>query len=300
MKIAGHTMGTPEYDLYGAARLFREIGLDAIEVIFQDGYGCAFNWASTDGDVLDFRKYLDRIGLEASCVVSYASDYNALSPEKRAAAVRDCRRAVEIASLLSAGYVRIYGGTYLAGDRGFEGKRAVLVETMRDLSAYAGDRGVALVLENHFNTMTTMPDITMSIVAEIDRENVGILYDQANITFMNGPDYEASIRVQKDKILYVHAKDLIFKESAGEFRARDVTHVSLEERTVLSKPVGQGIVPWHKIVPLLRANGYDGYLSLEYERRWLGDELPKAEIGMKAGTDYLKAWLLASDPDVDP
>ena len=41
MKLAGHTMGTPEYTLFEAVDLFADMGLDGIEVIVQtDGYPC--------------------------------------------------------------------------------------------------------------------------------------------------------------------------------------------------------------------------------------------------------------------
>ena len=32
MKIAGHTMGTPELNLYGAMKLFHRLGYDGIEI----------------------------------------------------------------------------------------------------------------------------------------------------------------------------------------------------------------------------------------------------------------------------
>ena len=37
--------------------------------------------------------------------------------------------------------------------------------------------------------------------------------------------------------------------------------------------------------------GYDGYLSLEYERRWHPMDIPEASVGMKAGADYLRKIL---------
>ena len=37
-KIAGHTMGTPEYTVYQAIELFSKIGADGIEIVIQDGY----------------------------------------------------------------------------------------------------------------------------------------------------------------------------------------------------------------------------------------------------------------------
>lgn len=37
-KIAGHTMGTPEYTVMEALDLFHQIGLDGAEIVIQDGY----------------------------------------------------------------------------------------------------------------------------------------------------------------------------------------------------------------------------------------------------------------------
>ena len=40
MKIAGHTMGTPEYTIPEAIKLFHDINLDGIEIVVQDNYKC--------------------------------------------------------------------------------------------------------------------------------------------------------------------------------------------------------------------------------------------------------------------
>lgn len=287
MNIAGHTMGTPELTLEQAAKLFSELGLNAIEVIFQDNYLCGFNWDTADEQVIEYKRLLDKLGLEASCVVSYASDYNAIETAKREAAIKDCLRCIEIAGMLSAGYIRIYGGTFLAGDGLFDEKRSLLVESMRMLADRAKEKNAALVLENHFNTMTTGPAITIDIVKEIDRDNVGILYDQTNISFLSGEDYKTSIALQKDKIFYVHVKDFVFKREGLKFSADSVSHVKEEERAVISKIPGEGIVPWPCIIKELDEIGYKGYLSLEYERRWHPQDLPVAAIGMKKGAENI-------------
>jgi sugar phosphate isomerase/epimerase len=288
MKIAGHTMGTPELTVKEAAALFSKIGLDAIEVIFQDGYKSAFNWGTTDKELLEHKKLFKDLGLEASCIVAYASDYNLPDAARREAAIKECRKCIEIAGILSAKYIRIYGGTFLEGDSDFDLKRKILVDSMRILAGEAEKAGVGLILENHFNTMTTGPAVTYDIVKEIDRENVGILYDQANICFLSGEDYQKCIELQKDKIFYVHVKDLAFKREGAKFAAGSVTHVDENERAVASRIVGEGILPWTDIVKKLHEAGYDGYLSLEYERRWHPKDLPLAEIGMKKSAEYLQ------------
>ncbi len=291
MKIAGHTMGTPEYTLLEAAVLFSEMGLDAIEIIFQEEYKCAVNWSTTDEELLNYKQQFDKLNLEVSCIVAYASDYNLEDDEKRMSAIAECSRCIHIANILGAKYIRIYGGTFLKGDSGFDEKRVILVQSMQSLADEAAPFGINLVLENHFNTMVTGPQISYDIVKQINRQNVGILYDQANIGFLSGEDYRQCISIQKDKIYYVHVKDFVFKGENKEFVGGSVTHVKEEDRAVVTKIVGEGIVPWDEILPALKEIGYDGYLSLEYERRWHPMDIPIADIGMKKSAEYIRAIL---------
>jgi len=291
MRIAGHTMGTPELTLEEAAALFKRIGLDAIEIVYQEGYGCGFSGSSKPSEIAAFKRRLDSLGLAVSCMVPYASDYNQPDAARREAAMAEARRCLEAAEALGAGFMRIYGGTFLEGEPDFDLKRRILVESMRELGAEAAARGVTLALENHFNTMTSGPGISAEIVREIDRASVRILYDQANITFLSGEDYRKSVALQKGLIGYVHVKDLVFKDGTAGFKAGSVTHVSEDERAVSSRVPGDGVLPWGKILGELRDSGYDGYLSLEYERRWHPADLPPAEIGMRRGAEHIRRIL---------
>lgn len=289
MKIVGHTMGTPEYTLNEAAELFSAMKLDAIEVIFQENYKCALNWQTTDEELKTYKERFDSLKLEVSCIVCYASDYNLPDDERRNAAVKECRHCIHIAHILGARFIRIYGGTFLDGDDGFDEKRKILVDSMRLLADEAAPYGVGLVLENHFNTMTTGPQITHDIVSEIDRANVGILYDQANISFLSGEEYAACIAIQKDKIHYVHVKDFLFKGENRTFVGGSVSHVKEEDRAVVTKIVGEGQLPWEEILPELKKAGYDGYLSLEYERRWHPMDIPDASIGVAKSAEHVRS-----------
>lgn len=281
-------MGTPELTVLEAAKLFADSGMDAIEIIYQDGYKSALHSDTTDEEIIDLKKQLDDMNLEVSGIVSYASDYNLPDDSRRESAIAECRHCIKLARLLDAHNIRIYGGTFLEGDDGFDEKRAILVESMRTLADEAKEYDINLVLENHFNTMTTGPQITYDIVKEIDRENVGILYDQANIGFLSGEEYEKCIDIQKDKIYYVHVKDFKFKKEGMKFKAGSVTHVNEDERAVVTRIVGEGIVPWKEILKKLNEIGYDGYLSLEYERRWHPMDIPEAAIGMVQSANYLR------------
>ncbi len=289
MKIAGHTMGTPELSIGQAVELFSKIGMDAVEIVCQDGYQSGFSSEISPDEARAIKRMVEKAGLVVSCITPYASDFNALSKLKRDKSIREIRNCIQIASVFESHNIRIYGGTLLAEDSENIGeKRRVLVESLRNLGDEAQKNDVCLVVENHFNTMTTTAEKTQSIIAEINHPAVKILYDQANLAFIKGEGFKEAIRIQGENIAYVHVKDLVFKDAHAEFKASDVTHVSEEERTVRSRIPGEGIIPWPEIIKQLMEVGYDGYLSLEYERRWHPDDLPLAAQGMKKGADYLK------------
>ncbi|MGC8787063.1 MAG: sugar phosphate isomerase/epimerase family protein, partial [Anaerolineae bacterium] len=67
-----------------------------------------------------------------------------------------------------------------------------------------------------------------------------------------------------------------------------VTFVPESERTVHSRIPGEGILDWPAILKKLKEIGYDGWISLEYERRWQQIDLPPATVGMVRGAEYIR------------
>ena len=202
------------------------------------------------------------------------------------------KKVIDYAVFLGAEYVRIYGGSFAQEEQdGDGGKERRLVEAMRILGDVAAAKNITLVLEDHFNTMTVTARRAAEIVGRINHPNVGILYDQVNLAFVGGEEYEEAIELQKDYIRYVHVKDLIFKGDAREFKASSVSHVNEDERIVSSRVVGEGIMDWKAIVEKLRKSGYEGWYSLEYERRWHPQDLPIADVGMKNSAEHLRKCL---------
>ena len=59
MKIAGHTMGTPEYTLDDAIRLFKGIGLDGVEIIVQNGYRCGIDEDTSEERLMEIKKLVE-------------------------------------------------------------------------------------------------------------------------------------------------------------------------------------------------------------------------------------------------
>lgn len=292
MKLAGHTMGTPEYELEDAVRLFKDIGLDGIEMVVQDGYKCGIPQTGGLERARELAKAVADAGLVTSGLTPYASDYNSLDSDARARAEDDLRAVLDYARVLDAKFVRVYGGTLIAGDmENYDQKRENLVDSMQRLGEEAAAVGVALVVENHFSTMTVSAKASADIVARIDHPNVRILYDQANLTFGKEEDWETAMDLQKGLVGYVHIKDLVFKEPNAPFVAKEVSTVSHDVRNIATRIPGEGVVPWPRILARLVREGYDGWLSLEYERRWHPHDIPDAAYGMRQGAAYVRGIL---------
>lgn len=289
MKIAGHTMGTPEYTVTEAIKLFREIGIDGAEIVVQDGYRSGISTACTREELDEIKQCAREHNIEICCLTPYNSYFNDLDDAKRNEEIAGIETVIEACAYLGAHFIRIYGGNLVAGDNNhIPERRARLVEAMRYLGDKAAAKDVTLVIENHFNTMCVSAKESASMIQEINHPNVRILYDQANLSFTENEGYEEAIAIQQDYVAYLHVKDLVFKEGVS-FSSDEVSHPEESKRNVYTRIVGEGVIAWPEILKLIKEHGYDGWLSMEYERRWHPDDIPDASIGMKKGADYIKS-----------
>lgn len=289
MIIVGHTLGTPELSVEEALRLFARLGYQGAEVICQAGYRSGV--APGDRGAAALRDLARSLGVPVIALTPYESAFTSLEEEKRQQALDGIHQCLDLAGHMAATYIRLYGGRYAPEEGGYAEKRRRLLAALRELGDHAGEVGVTIAVENHFNTMTDTAAHTAEIIREVGHPQVRILYDQANLGFIGGEDYEEAIRLQTGLIAYVHVKDFVFKSHDRTFRARAVERVAEDERTVRSVVLGGGVLPWPKVLRKLQEAGYDGPLSVEYERRWHPQDLPSAEEGMAESVRVLRKWL---------
>lgn len=292
-KIAGHTMGTPEYTVTEAIELFGKIGADGAEIVVQDDYRSGLPRNASPELLEEVLTCAKESGVQIICLTPYNSKFNSLDEETRLAEIADIEKVIGYCQVLGAKYIRIYGGNLSTNETDqLEEKRAKLIESMKYLGAKAKEAGVTLVIENHFNTMTLTARQSADLIRDIDCDAVRILYDQANLTFTGNEPYEEAVEIQSGLIGYMHVKDLEFHEGNIEFKSSDVSHPDESERNVYTRIVGEGILPWKDILQDVKDHGYTGWLSLEYERRWHPDDIPDASIGMKKSIEHLRTQCL--------
>jgi L-ribulose-5-phosphate 3-epimerase len=289
MRIAGHTLGTPEQTVPEALALFAAAGLDAAEVIYQDGYRSGLPLRDRRS-AQEARRASADLGIPIVGMTPYTTGINALDADWQTA-VDEFRGAIEIAHLLGADRLRVYAGSWQPGQQNHVAHWDQLVVALRTLAPEAADAGIRLCVENHFGTMTQTAAETARLVREVDHPAVRVLYDQANLTFTHDEPYAEALRIQGDLVGHVHVKDLVFTDPDAPFQASETARVAATERAVRSRVVGDGIVPWGEILSSLSVLGYDDVLTLEYEYRWHPQDLPDPAVGFARSAATLRAYL---------
>ncbi|MGQ2914573.1 sugar phosphate isomerase/epimerase family protein [Microbacterium aurantiacum] len=295
MRIAGHTLGTPDHTVADAIKLFARSGLDAAEVIYQDDYLSGL----PIGDVAaaaEAARAAEGEGVPIVGLTPYTTAINATDERVRVEAVDELRSAIDIAHAVGATRVRVYSGSWQPNHADHAAHWEQLVRSLRELAGPASQAGVVLCAENHFGTMTQSAVDTAKLIRAVDSAAVRVLYDQANLTFTHDEDIDAAFEVQGDLIGHVHVKDLTFKDPDAPFVASETARVHASERAVVSRVVGDGSLDWARVLRHLRGVGYDDVLSLEYEYRWHPQDLEEPEIGFRRGAEHVRSLLSQLEP----
>jgi sugar phosphate isomerase/epimerase len=207
-------------------------------------------------------------GLHISCLSSSANMHDT-DPQKHEQQLADARRFIDLASLLTAPYVRVFGNNIVGPrDQAIE----YVAKSLRQLGDYAAPKNVTVLIESH-GDFTDSPSLR-SVLEKADSPHVGLLWD-AHHTFVSGNEDPAFTVSRLGKyIRHTHLKD----------SRKDGNNVHY----VLT---GRGEVPVKRQMQLLVEHRYRGYYSFEWEKVW-HPEIEEPEIAfpdfVRAATQYLK------------
>src|SRR5499425_2424207 len=158
---------------------------------------------------------------------------------------------------------------------------------------FAADHGVKIAIEMHPGFVVYNPD-TLLRLREMTGPGVGCNYDPSHM-FWQGIDPIAAIRVLRDAIFHVHAKDTqIYSANlprTGVLDTKPYTDERNRSWIFRTCGYGHGAEWWKEFVSTLRMYGYDYVLSIEHE-----DSLMSAEEGLKKSSAFLKEVVMRESP----
>jgi sugar phosphate isomerase/epimerase len=158
---------------------------------------------------------------------------------------------------------------------------------------FAADHGVKIAIEMHPGFVVYNPE-TMLRLRSIAGANVGCNFDPSHL-FWQSIDPIAAVRILRDAIFHVHAKDTqIYTANLPRTGVLDTKPYTNErERSWIFRTCGygHGAEWWRECVSTLRMFGYDSILSIEHE-----DSLLSPEEGLTKAATFLNSIVIREQP----
>jgi len=271
-----------DINLYDCVEKTKEMGFDAIEFteIKPDDGSPVERYAETLG------KKARELGLEVASYTVGADFLNGSGGDARAE-IDKVKRHIDIAALLGAGVVR-HDATIgrPAGSRGFlsfDKALPQLADACREITEYAAGKGIRTMVENH-GLFCQDSDKVERLVNAVAHPNFGWLVDIGNFLCVDENPVTAVGRAAP-YAFHVHAKDFYYKSGMlpnpgeGYFKTRGGNFL---KGTI----VGHGDVPVKQCIAALKAAGYNGTISIEFEG--MEDVLAGIRIGLANLCRYIR------------
>lgn len=247
-------------------------GFAALEV--QAGPGCAHFDASQPKRLAEAVAATE---LRISSLAAYLDISNS-DQSVRAENQAHLRKLVQVAPQAGTDIVCCLAGLPPEGMTREEALEQIAAPFYRELAPEAADLGVKLALENW--TATNIMNLAQwDLIFELVPEaNFGLNFDPSHLVWQD-IDYLMAVERYADRIFHTHAKDT---EIVAHKRIFLGNQASGWWRYVIP---GFGEIDWGTYVARLRANGYNGVLSIEHEDSAVG-----REEGFVLGLRHLRQW----------
>ncbi|MDR0877619.1 MAG: sugar phosphate isomerase/epimerase [Treponema sp.] len=194
-------------------------------------------------------------------MVGFGSSVRFDPAEKFDSMVAEGKRAIDVSQFMGIPAIRIFGDKIPQEEREAE-VIARIAKGAGILAEYGEAKGVKVLLETHGDINTL--ERVRGIFDQVKSKNFRLLWDVAHTDFTYEDNFVEFYRPLKHLIVHTHFKDHI-RGTPGD------------EKTYKLCRIGEGQIPITAIVKQLLADGYKGYFSLEWEKKW-HPELPGAEI----------------------
>lgn len=242
----------------GTLEWMKENGADHAEIVDLD-----LDLVNHPERVEEIRTTAERIGLELSnyCI---GANFAGHDEEGLKREIERVKSHVDVANRLGVKFMRHDVASRPLEQTGaayFEKDFPQLVEACREIADYAAQYGIVTSVENH-GFYTQASERVKRLVLAVDRDNYRTTIDVGNFVCV---DENPLIAVKNNLELasMVHFKDFYIRPAdhnpgQGWFR-------SLHGNYLRGAIVGQGDLPIYDIVRAVKASGFDGYVSIEFE-----------------------------------
>ena len=263
MKLAFSTLGCPDWNFWDVFSTAKDLGYSAVEIrgIRREIYAPNIKELSVDIDETLGR--LKNMGVGISMLTSAATF--AIHGEEEQS-MKEAKEYIDLAKKLGVPFVRIMSTDKPQFDGG---DIALCKRQFSELVDYANGTGVMPLMETNglFVDTKSLANFLDNVGGEC-----GALWDVHHPYRFGDETVEQTIENLGDRIKYVHLKDSIIEKGAPSYRM-----------------MGNGNIPLSSAIQSLNSNGYKGYFSLEWVKRWNKD-LEEPGIVFSHYVNYMKKF----------
>jgi len=266
MKIAFSTLGCPTWDLDTIVGRAVEYGYDGVDFRGLGEELEVYNLPAFTRLADSTRRKIEEAGLTVSGFSSSARMFDD-TPQARNQSLDAVLRYRELCLAFDTGFIRVFGGSLKGMPR--EEAIKISVDTLEQMAELAGP-DIAIAVETHDDWVATEP--LAKVLEQVQAPNVCALWDLHHPYRLAGEEPKRSYENLGKFTRYTHVKDSKL-QSDGRYRPA---------------LAGQGDIPLAELIGLLLNGGFDGYFTLEWEKRWMPD-IAEAEIAFPAYAKFLRA-----------
>ncbi|MEK3917570.1 sugar phosphate isomerase/epimerase [Paenibacillus sp. FSL H7-0331] len=267
MKLSFTTLGCPEWELDLIIDRAVEYGFDAIDFRGVSGEMNIYKLPAFSVDALQTRDQIKAAGLQVSC---FSSSVHVFSKENFEKNVAEIKEYVKLCTIFNTRYIRVFGGAI--GDTDRAEAVHTMVQHFQELGALAKAHGVKLLLETH-DDWTASADV-QAVMEQVDTEAIAVLWDLHHPVRTLGEQPTDTWQSLSPWVEYTHVKD-----------SKLLPHTDGQFQYCLT---GEGDMPLVDTIKLLLENGYDGYFTFEWEKKW-HPEILNAEESFPQYVQFMRA-----------
>lgn len=251
-------MRNKEMDILGAIQWVADNGGEHIEIV-------PFEFSLIDNPELipAIREKAASVGIEVS---NYAIGANFItdSREKFEAEIARVKQHVDIANGLGVKRMRhdiAFRPIPETTTANFEQDFPIMVEACAIIADYAAQFGITTSIENH-GFYVQASERVLRLVHAVNRPNFRTTMDIGNFLCVD-ENSVAAVKKSISQASLVHFKDFYVRPSYRN--PGDGWFQSSSGNYLRGAIVGQGDIDMPEVIRVVKASGYDGYLSLEFE-----------------------------------
>jgi sugar phosphate isomerase/epimerase len=295
-RLAFSTLACPDWPLEQVLRRCREYDYDGVEIRQIAGETDLLKVADlAPSRHAELRRTLGELGL-AICGLASSVRFDYLEQTVREEQLRTGQKYVELAAALGARFVRVFGDILSAGPPSArEAALDQIADGLNRLGEFAATGGIDILLETHGDFAESA--VVCDLMPSIESRAVGILWDTHHPWKFFGEPLAQTWALLKPWVRHTHWKDSVTRPVRASHSATDptvatalATGASAAAHALMSGHreadyvlFGGGEFPAEECARLLKESGYEGWLSLEWEKMWHPQiEIPEVALPLYA------------------